>query len=646
MRKIIIKILDFLKNIILFIISLFSTNKKTNKKEITKSPTTINKQSKKDNITSNNITSIPDTPHTKSNPHIKELLFTEEDLNNLIDEVIEEIYEEEDFKVKDADKDIQEKLDKLKEKIIPKIEEIINKKNIKLEKQTKEIIKDTLEEEFNEEPLLEIKTIIIEDQVTTPIIEPTPIVETTPTIEPTIKEDLEEVIKPSLITINEVEEILEKEDIPSIIKVDNIEEGTIIESSPIIETTPTIEEPSIIESTTPKESIIENPFKEEISPIINTTPIIEDNPTIETTPIIEDKKEIEVITIPPKEEIIENIKVPKESITEETTPTIEIKEDIKEKTPIIETTPIIEKPKKEISEYKIDNLIIESNLVKKDANKEINKKDFFDKNYTRIEKSIDRMLDKINNTLIRYEDKLSDKQKEKLEKEKERLRNTKENISKRKDKDIKHEKELLEEEILDTELQGLEEEIKNMHLEYNIKENEDLLNKMNNLQGMTKEQIKETDKLIILQRFHKIENLLAIRNLILLPFVKNIYFLYYTVGIMIDNHFGITHSFLNRRLTKYTPPDLTNIQNGKDSLNNTIDITYKNIIQLEYLEEEILSMYPDLKYDLNFMIQVNRIKNKLNRQYNKLINRRDIMDKYLNKGKKQKKILHIKDKAA
>ena len=122
---------------------------------------------------------------------------------------------------------------------------------------------------------------------------------------------------------------------------------------------------------------------------------------------------------------------------------------------------------------------------------------------------------------------------------------------------------------------------------------------MDKLEGMTREQVANVDKRIMLKRFNKASILLEMTSLLALPFVRNKYFFYFTVGLVIDNHFNFVNAFFNRKLNRYEPADLEQIKQGQDALNGALDITYKNLVELEYLEQRALAKYPELAYDPN-----------------------------------------------
>lgn len=178
-----------------------------------------------------------------------------------------------------------------------------------------------------------------------------------------------------------------------------------------------------------------------------------------------------------------------------------------------------------------------------------------------------------------------------------------------------------------------------MNIEFKETVSEDLLRKMDKLENMTREQVANADKRILMKRLNKASLLLEMTSIIAFPFVRNKYFFYFTIGLIIDNHFNFINAFWRRKVNRYEPADLSQIKKGQDALNGALDITYKNIVELDYLEQEALSRYPELAYDQSFINKVTNLRIKLNNQYNKLMKKNKVMEKYYLKTKHQKKIL-------
>ena len=169
--------------------------------------------------------------------------------------------------------------------------------------------------------------------------------------------------------------------------------------------------------------------------------------------------------------------------------------------------------------------------------------------------------------------------------------------------------------------------------------NNELLNRMNGLDNLTREQIANIDKKMLFKRLDKASLLLEMSSILALPFVRNKYFFYFTVGLIIDNHFNFINAFFRRKMNRYEPVNLDQVKQGEDALNSALNVTYKNIVELEYIEQEALSRYPELINDPRFTNKITSLKLKLDNNYNKLMRKKQVMEKYHRKAKSQIKVL-------
>lgn len=722
MKKIIEKIFLFFKYLILALISPFRRDKKEKEKNsnIVNKPL-IDKPSNKE-VVSDPPVSLPDTPHSNTNPHDtttseeapntvnltipkkvfnlkkiinndeKQIIFTKELIEQLIEEELEETYKDLDFKVKKATKEQEEDIKELKEKIVPKIEERIEKYNLTTIDEVKEEVKEIVKEEMELKPLfppIEItlnpppqveekqkepytmatkknkplnlpkKPIKVhkEDKIATipnkPIIKEkiantpqmmVPLIEEIP--KPTLKEEIKEVAIGTVLTtasiakevISPVKEVKQPE-----IKTPNQE----FELPKLKTEERKVENPKPTPIEETKENKISSSPKEIITePEVETKP---EEPILPILPEIKEEKEDIIIETPTLEEhksIIEDISPEEITILEEIHQKLEEKETKEEKLEVKkELEEKVEDIKKEtiLENNDIEDLSKKTAATISEAKKEAKKEDFFEKDYDHMEAQINNMLDSIANTLIKYDGKLSPRQKEKLKQEESKLRQAKTNLLEQKNNDIANERTALNAEIHQSEIDGLQEELKRMHFEYQAEADERLLKKMERLEGMTREQVANADKRIMMKRFNKASLLLEMTSLLSFPFIRNKYFLYFTIGLVIDNHFNFINAFWKRKVNRYQPADLSNIKRGIDALDGAIDLTYKNSVQLDYLEEEALSRYPELQYDQAFINKVTNIRIKLDKNYNKLMKKKQTMEKYMGKTKKQIKILKRDD---
>ena len=293
-------------------------------------------------------------------------------------------------------------------------------------------------------------------------------------------------------------------------------------------------------------------------------------------------------------------------------------------------------------ELELKNIERETEKTINKSDNEMKKDEFEDKDYDGMIEQIDKMLYDIEMTYIKYEGRLTEKQLSKLRKEENELRKSKEFIQNQKTNDYEVEHRALEQPIFQSELDGLQAHLKELHKENETEVSEHFLTRMEKFEGLTREQVAIVDKRILMNRFRKASIALEISSLLALPFIRNKFFLQFTAGLIVDNHFNFINGVFNRKLKEQDPVDLDSIKKGQDALNGALDITYKNIIELDYLEQRALAKYPELSYDPKFISQTTNLRNKLNKKYNKLMKKNELMEKHYGKTKKQTKILKFK----
>lgn len=672
------KILSTIKKYILIILliigniirSLFGKSKKDIKKElIQKESKSHNKEIKKETPFSSNPTTLPDEDNIKTNPYntisttsedtnpntdiILELpkqklykVYTKDNelkylpLNSLLDLIIKEelerIYKVENFKLKKATTNEIIKVEKIKERILPEIITRVENDTLRNAEIIREEVLIKLEKDLIKNPLFPPRPVIKEEKIERKAIKEKQIytlahpkkkdLKLKESTIPKLKKEKSQTITPeqkniinkkvdstNTIMVQLVDEIPE----PSI--KDNIKDAAIIGT---VATTAVISELiSKNEETSPK---IKQEHQTEPPKIIEEEPPEQKEKLVEELKKIDqkDKKELEELKkqVEQKIEEIKKEQKQKEIQEKKENPQIDIEQQKKQEHEIIDVTEV-------------------SNQIIKGSEEEIKKEDFFDKDYERIERQINKMLEDITNTYLKYDGKLSEKQKKKLKTEEQRLRNTKEKIKFQKNYDIQIEQKHLDETIKQSEIEGLKQELDKIHKENQQEINNDLLGKMKKFEGITAEQVANVDKRIMLKRFNKSNILLEMTSLLALPFVRNKYFFYFTIGLVIDNHFNFINAFFNRKYNRYNPVDLNQIKQGQDALNSALDITYKNLVELDYLEQRALMRYPELAYDPSFINQVTRLRTNLNKKYNNLMNKNKTLEKYRMKTKKQIKTL-------
>ena len=674
MKKILHGILNFFKMLFAAFTSPFIKNKKDNTETVTiksEKIQTIKKNTNKP--TGTDTTSLPDEDNMKSNPHdeiiddgetestriyslprdlnkmlkVNEkysyLAFSDEEIDEFINEELEDVYKDENLKIYKVNSVLKKTIDKFKEEIVPIIKDKIYYNNIVSDKKLKKEIKEIVALQLEITPIFP-KEEVKEDRP--PIILPRKKGVDAPILP--LKRDIEEKeVKEEDKPVKEEKH----EEIPQMV----VKHDEVAPAPTVISELPKLAAAVAITAAKETVDIVSAPFD---------LPVLKGNTKKEEVPVEETKKPTKKEE--PKEEIIEEeekdpvkaaiIEETVESIEKETTEIIEDVEKIEEEVTIREDDQkerqkeeeVIEeeKPQEKEETPKDENptLIIPFNDIEvykriEEAKKEANKHDFFDKDYDKEEKRIDDMLDKISDTRIKYGNKLTKEQKDKLDNQEKSLRSAKEKLIDAKERDIAFEKKELDTSIKEVELNGLQEEIRKMHLDYDMETNDNLLKKMDKLEGITKEKVKNLDRQMMIKRFNKASILLEMTSLLALPFVRNKYFNYFTIGLIVDNHLGLTNAWLNRKSKRYQPIDMEKIKKGQDALDNALDLAYKDMIELDYIEEQALSRYPELKDDEAYQESISRIRNNLNKQYNKLMKKQTTMEKLMNKGKRQKKVL-------
>lgn len=698
------KIFNFFLHVFLAITSffrrLFGKDEKV-EKVVVKEEIKKVEPKKEEKVTNTIPTTLPDTSNVNANDHsshsdesnsnkddgvilkltnneLKKLKVNEaiyiinsiDELDELINECLEEEYEEEELKIKKASKEVLLKIKEFKEEIIDTIKENTVRKQIETRVELKEEIKEVIKEEIKTKPLMPKledlnKNGLVEKRnhvyfLATPLkkvlnINEDKNVKAKPEILITIpdKQTLEKKLneKPYFMVQNVSE--VPKEDVKEDIKNAAIVGGMLGAKAVLDLVTPLPEEIHQDEVVKDVEAKRKELNLDEVKPQIATPESV-----LETQMELPKLKELEVQLETIKEEInslptveekpkevIETLKgekiedSPKEAIE---TPKDEVKqvEDKPEHTEEIQLKEVLKDSK--ITD-KIDTNILEIALASAaliaSTKKEEEKKELEDKDYDSKEEQINKMLDDIELTLLKYDSKMSEKQKVKLKQEQERLRDTKEHLVTKKQEDINREAYLLDETIKEVELNGLQNELKRLHTENQLEMNETLLNRINGLENLTQEQIANIDKKMLMKRLNKVSALMEMSSILALPFVRNKYFFYFTIGLIIDNHFNFINAFFKRKINRYEPANLDQIKQGEDALNSALNVTYKNQVQLEYVVNEALARYPELANEPLFTNKVNNLRMQLEHSYQKMMNKKNIMEKYHRKTKSQIKVL-------
>ena len=639
------------------ITSIFGIQQKNDKTNIKEDKKTEEKKDKKkqDNITDTS-TALPDEDNIKTTPHkinnddskitpddIKlqkpqrlykvytkdnelKYLTLEALLDLLLKEDLEARYKQEKFKLKTASSSELIKIDKIKKRVYPEIIERAEKDILR----NSDMIREALTEKMDE------------DQLINPLFPPRPILENEE-----IKETITRKTDTSKTTSEEKEE--KEETKPSL--TNEITNATLIGA--------TLTTKAALELLSPTKEEKKNINDDKIDLETDLPKVATENNKDSNIQNQDEEKKLETITqeepTPEEIELETEIEDLQEEITSEEEKTIEelekLKEEVEEKIEQIkkeEKKKDEKEPKKEekvkelITDKEIIDISLATTAILDDAVEELAKEDFEERDYDKIERQINKMLDDITNTYLKYETTMTPSQKAKLKKEEQKLRIAKERLYRQKDNDIAVERTQLQEEILEIEKSGLQKELKKIHDENQREVSPELFRRMENLEGLTREQVANMDKRILLNRFRKANLALELTSILALPFIRNKYFFAFTTGLIVDNHFNFINAFFRRRINQYEPADLDGIKRGQDALNGALDITYKNLTELDYLEQQALSRYPELANDPRYVSQVTSLRANLTKKYNKLMKKNQTMEKYRIKTKKHTKILKRK----
>lgn len=338
---------------------------------------------------------------------------------------------------------------------------------------------------------------------------------------------------------------------------------------------------------------------------------------------------LEIQSVPLPEIELENIE-----FLEDIPPNLDNQKVILEET--IENQKSKEEPKEELKKKKkqeeqkpilVDTSLLDDKIKKISENKniELTKEEFEDKDYDKLIIEIDILLKEITNL---KQKPLTEESKQKLIQQESKLNQVKKELEIKKGEDLKKEENLLQEAILDQELFRLEEELKKLHLENQIDLNEKNIQKAEDLEFLSKEQVSKIEKELIKLKIKKACKTLELPSILLLPFIRNKYFFYFTAGLFVSNHLNFLNLILRHKTSNFTKPELEEIRRGNDALNESLNLTNNNIAYLSYLENDIRTKYPELSYDEEYLIYINRLKYNLIKNQEKLLKKKKMIEKY------------------
>lgn len=423
----------------------------------------------------------------------------------------------------------------------------------------------------------------------------------------TLSDEVNQIIMASALVMNNVEKVLVEKKIEQQKKEKSKKKDDVVEE---------VQEPVVVAS---KDDI--QLEKEEIKVEV-PTPLIQEQEEV--------KEEIKVTV--EKEEQIKSVEALKEQ--EEIVQVQVIEKEVNGQ--VVQEEQIVIKP------IDLPNVDISEDSIERKVRDESYKEDIEDRDYDSLEHKVDEALEKIEMFIIANESKLSKQQLEQLQIEKEKLLITKEKINKQRELDIEVERKDLENNIKRTELDGLQDELRRMHIEDQLQMSQLMINKLDDLNYMAESNAREIEKKLLKLKLKEACRALAYPSLFALPFVRNKYFFFFTVGLFVNRRLGFIGNIFRRHTPDYQEEELNNLVTGKDALNGALNTMRENIDYLNVLEEQAMQRYPELARDHEYLTYLNSLKHRLNANYNRLTRRQNTIDRLIYRTKKNIKVLKRK----
>lgn len=333
-------------------------------------------------------------------------------------------------------------------------------------------------------------------------------------------------------------------------------------------------------------------------------------------------------TIDPKSEI--NPK--NEPKTEKKKPEIEPKE----------TKELQKEPEQSYENLNLIPLNNQTDLLQNNLNKTIEKEDLEDKNYDELLNEVEYLLTEI---AVQKKKKLSPHDTQKLFLTEQKILNLKNKILNHEELDIKKERDLLREELRQNELYELETTLEKLHFEHQIELNNHTLKKLEDLNFIDKDKARQIEKALLKSKIKKARRAMEISSILSLPFIRNKYFLYFTMSLFVSNHLHLFDNILKHKTENYTKEDLSTIKVGESSLNEALNLTTNNLEILEKLEYEASNKFPELTIDSEYRSNLTTLKNALTAQELKMVKKKKMLEKYNLEQKQYNRVLK-KDQAA
>lgn len=281
-----------------------------------------------------------------------------------------------------------------------------------------------------------------------------------------------------------------------------------------------------------------------------------------------------------------------------------------------------------------------SNNISYQFKEEIKKEELEDKNYELLEKQLNDLLVIIQKLKLKN---LSPSDRENLIIRETNLISLRDTMNFQKQKDIRTEENMLDETILTKDLNDLELELQKLHIDEKIDLQEYMIQSLEDLDNLNLEKAQKIEKELLKIRLNKTLHAFEISSLIALPFIRNKYFLFFTCGLLANRHLKLFDSILKRKTLEYTPVDIAHIKTGAHALEDALLISNQNIEYLNYLESEAFKKYPELRFDDNYLNNLNSLKTKLIKNQERLLKKEKMIQKHNLKINKRIRKLNNKE---
>ena len=296
----------------------------------------------------------------------------------------------------------------------------------------------------------------------------------------------------------------------------------------------------------------------------------------------------------------------------------------------------LEQKKEVLPETKKNNPVIEINFkelerkteaIKTIAVTECNKEELVDKEYEEIEILVEKKIEEVEALLLKT---ITPEQKEKLTNELKKLQDIKEQVALHKEQDLEDYRLSLEETISFTEIQLITKQLQEFYDKNEFEKKKKLFTET---ERKTKEEIDKIKQTLIKEQIKKTVHKLEIPLFLSFPFIKNKHFRRLVGGLFIFRSFQFIKNVVFGSKILEENIDLSAIKRGRDALAENIILIEKNKISFEELKQTIFTQYPALLNDEEFLQNVEKLEEKLQKNYKDLVKQEKIVNKYFDKSK-------------